>query len=225
MISICVIDDNASFRRKIKKRLASHEYHAIDLPEGSTIAETMLAGRTPLAVMRHCSPAEPVLKMVRNLKKDRRLSGIMVMLYSSELTATTEVIKAFEAGVDDYLVYPFDWRVFLARVKALLRRTTFRAGGPHWIHYENIRINPDARITKVNGRTIELTPKEFGLLCLLVERKGSVLDRAFLMEQIWEYSYFGTTRTVDKHVENLRHKLGKAGRYIQTVERVGYKIA
>jgi DNA-binding response OmpR family regulator len=223
--TILIIDDHKTFLKQVEKHLSSAGFSTVSAPLGSSLAEQMKNAQTAAAVIHYMPPVEQTLDMVRAFKKNVHGEGRMLLFYSETLVKTADVVAALEAGVDDYLAYPFDWRVFAAHVKALIRRATFQQeAAQEWLKYKEIKVNPGAHIAQVANKTINLTPKEFDLLCLFMHKKGRVLNRAFLMESVWDYSYFGTTRTVDKHVENLRNKLGKSGQYIETVDRVGYKL-
>ena len=223
--TVLIIDDQKTFLKQVEKHLSSAGFSTIAARQAGSIAEQMKQAQAIAAVIHYMAPAEQMLDLVRSFKKNVHSEGRMLLVYSETLVKTADVVAAFEAGVDDYLAYPFDWRVFAAHVKALIRRAAFQKEAvQEWLKYKEIKVNPGAHVAQVANKTINLTPKEFDLLCLFMQKKGRVLNRSFLMESVWEYSYFGTTRTVDKHVENLRNKLGKSGHYIETVDRVGYKL-
>lgn len=222
--AILVVDNQKKLLRQVAKRLTVAGYRVVSAESLDAIIERAPAERASLVIIHSQQPLESVLESVRLIKKNALCKGMMIMCYSEVCTQSSHIVSALESGVDEYVIYPFNGQVFIARVKALLRRATFQAERSPWLTYKDIRVNPDSHIVQVAQKKIDLTPKEFGLLCHFLEKPGTVLDRSYLMESIWEYSYFGTTRTVDKHVENLRNKLGKAGTYIHTVERVGYKL-
>lgn len=223
-ITVLVIDARSSFKRQVEKRIAAHGYRVYSAESTADLLKKIESAGASLVVLYYTPPVEPILELVRMCKKNPRLKDVLVLFYSDILTSSTQVVTALEAGVDDYIVCPFNWKVFSARVKALARRAAFHRESQQWLTGKNIKVNLSSHIVKVDSKSIELRPKEYGLLCLFLEKQGAVLDRSFLMEQIWEYAYFGTTRTVDKHVENLRNKLGRAGKHIRTIERVGYKF-
>ena len=222
--AILVVDSQKNIRRRVENHLVKAGYRIIAVEAVSDLLARARAEQVSMVLLHCMPPAEQVLSMIRSFKKDAHGKRVLVMMYSKQCTQPTQVVAALESGVDEYIAFPFDWKVFCARIKALLRRASFQTAQPRWITYKNIKVNPDAHIAQVDNKQVSLTPKEFGLLYQFIEKQGTVLDRAYLMESIWEYSYFGTTRTVDKHVENLRNKLGKTGKNILTVERVGYKL-
>lgn len=165
------------------------------------------------------------LTLCGQLKKDRRLSHIPVIILNKELVRTNHIIRALEAGAEDYLVKPLDANLLLARIKAVLRRMRYQEEPEEILKYKKlITLNITRHTVFAENKQISLTPKEFALLYFLMKRKGTILKRKFLMEHVWEREYFGDTRTVNKHIETLRKKLGPSGKCIQTVEGVGYRF-
>ncbi|MBD3271565.1 MAG: hypothetical protein GF384_03385 [Elusimicrobia bacterium] len=221
--SILAVEPSPVLQRAFKKHLAGAGYRVVILPGIEKLEQTLGSGEFALVIINVAKSAYPYLHRVQAVKKNSKLKKIVVVFVSKHCTSSAHVVRSLESGVDDYIVLPCTWPVLVARVKALLRRVSFTLTQPPLV-FKEIRIDRNAHAVMVNGKSISLTPKEYGLLCLFLEQKGHVLNRAYLMEQIWEYDYFGTTRTVDKHVENLRNKLGKAGKYIETIERVGYRL-
>ncbi len=136
-------------------------------------------------------------------------------------TAELDRVKGLEQGADDYVVKPFGIMELQARVKAVLRRTG-RPQTPAILKYDGLEIDPAAREVRRDGIPVELTYKEFELLKLLCENRGTVLTRDDILHAVWDYDFAGETRTVDMHVKTLRQKLGEG--YIQTVRGVGYKM-
>ncbi len=164
------------------------------------------------------------------IQKDAEIEDIPIIM----LTARSEEIDkilGLEIGADDYITKPFSPRELLARVKARLRRTSRR----QWesedpagkIYLNELVIDPERFEVHLNGTRLDLTPKEFELLRLLVKSRGRVLTREFLLENIWDYEYTGDTRTVDVHIRHLRQKIESDPanpKYIETVRGIGYKF-
>ncbi|MFH1380299.1 MAG: response regulator transcription factor [bacterium] len=221
---VLIIDDRSSFKRQVEKHLAGGGYRLYTAESISNLLEIVVSKPISLVILRYTSPVDATREMIQSCKKKTKYKNLLFLCYSESLVSSSHMVEALDAGVDDYVVYPFNWKVFTARVKALARRAVFRSESHAWLAGKNIKVNLNSHAVTVNNKPVSLRPKEYGLICLFLEKPGVVLDRSYLMEQIWEYSYFGTTRTVDKHIENLRNKLGSAGKYIQTVERAGYKF-
>lgn len=135
-------------------------------------------------------------------------------------------VVGLDMGADDYMTKPFGMMELIARVKALLRRT--KEPGKHdngnTLNIGCLSVIPSKYSVKVGGEKVVLTLKEFDLLCLLLQNKGTVFTRDKLLNKIWGYDFDGESRTVDVHVRTLRQKLGEAGKYIETVRGIGYKI-
>ncbi|MBI3291273.1 MAG: response regulator transcription factor [Elusimicrobia bacterium] len=160
-------------------------------------------------------------RIVRNDPRVRTLPIIAVTSHSER----TDVLAAYEQGVDDFLLKPFDPRELLARIRAVLRRYYAQDHRPEVYEYDGLRVNVLQHTAHLNGTPLSLTAKEFGLLHLLLKRKGYVLSRDYLLEYIWGYDAEVSTRTVDMHISRLRHKLGSPSmRLIETVEGVGYRL-
>ena len=132
-------------------------------------------------------------------------------------------LQGFELGVDEYISKPFSPKILVARIEAILRRTsqnaqdkTMKVGG--------IEVNKDAHMVKIDGRDIELSYKEFELLTYFMENKGIALSREKILNHVWNYDYFGDARTIDTHVKKLRSKMGEKGEMIKTIWGMGYKL-
>lgn len=155
------------------------------------------------------------------LKEIRRLSTIPVLMLTARGEESDE-LTGFKLGADEYVTKPFSPKVLVARIEALLKRNfTVQAGERS---FGDITINEEARSVKVNGNIIELSFKEFELLKFFAENKGIALSRDRILNNVWDFDYFGDERTVDTHVKKLRSKLGKCGDYIKTVRGLGYKF-
>lgn len=160
-------------------------------------------------------------EVCRRLRKKARTCDVPIIMLTGRSTPKDEVV-GLEVGADDYIVKPFEPGVLIARIKAILRR--YHEETEREIRSGNICINLDAHEVLVKGKLVRLWPKEFDLLYLLLKKKGKVLDRNLLLEYVWGYEYFGTTRAVDVTVNRLRKKLGSQSGAIETVKGVGYKF-
>ncbi len=142
------------------------------------------------------------------------------------LTARSEErdeLKGFNLGVDEYITKPFSPKVLVARVNALLRRIS--GDSPDIISAGGIELNKTAHIVTVDGKNIDLSVKEFELLQYFLENQGIALSREVILNNVWNYNYYGDARTIDTHVKKLRAKIGEKGSYIQTIWGMGYKFS
>ena len=128
----------------------------------------------------------------------------------------------FELGVDEYISKPFSPKILVARVEAILNRTNPKANKV--IECGGIEIDEDGRTVKVDGKIVEMSLREYELLKYLVDNKGIALPREKILNNVWNYDYYGDSRTIDSHIKKIRHKLGKKGKYIETMRGIGYKF-
>ena len=132
-------------------------------------------------------------------------------------------LQGFQLGVDEYITKPFSPKILVARVEAILRRTS-QTGEADTLEYEGIVLDKTAHVVTINGENIDLSFKEFELLAYFMENKGVALSRDKILNSVWNYDYFGDARTIDTHVKKLRSKMGSSGDRIKTVWGMGYKF-
>lgn len=157
-------------------------------------------------------------EVVREIRKYSQVPIIMLTAKSDE----KDELLGFELGVDEYISKPFSPKILVARVEAILRRTNQLDDGD--IEVGGIYINQSAHEVKIDGEPIDLSFKEFELLTYFVTNQGVALSRERILNNVWNYDYFGDARTIDTHVKKLRSKLGKKGEYIKTIWGMGYKF-
>ena len=167
-------------------------------------------------------PEEDGLSILARLRADPATKGLPIIMLTAKGTEYDKV-RGFEAGADDYLPKPFGVMELVARVRALLRRAAPDTGQDAYCDGP-LYVCPARHIVQVEGRDVQLTLKEYQLLCLLLEHPGVVLTRDQILNRVWGYAFDGESRTVDVHVRTLRQKLGPAGALIETVRGIGYKI-
>lgn len=166
-------------------------------------------------------PGEDGLSVLRRLRANPRTAALPVIMLTAKATEYDKVL-GLDSGADDYIAKPFGTMELLSRIRALLRRTAkpddteYRAGA--------LYVCPERHVVRVADREVQLTFKEFELLCFLFEHRGRVLDRDTILKKVWGYDFDGENRTVDVHIRTLRAKLGEAADRIETVRGVGYKI-
>ena len=217
---IVIVEDDESIRTMLEYYFKTLNYQVRAFESGEAMFEEM-AGLVPeLCILDIMLPGMDGLEILRRLRASTQTRRVPVIMLTAR-AAGMDKVSGLELGADDYITKPFGLMELQARVKALLRRTQDE-NEEELLCYQDLQINPAARLVIRNGEQIELTYKEFELLRLLVSRQGKVLTRDEILSQIWGYEYAGETRTVDMHVKALRQKLGDG--YITTVRGVGYKI-
>ena len=155
------------------------------------------------------------------LRQIRQISQIPIIMLTARGEEQDELF-GFELGVDEYISKPFSPKILVARVEAILKRT--KKEKDKFKDYGGIIIDPDGRTVKVDGKQIELSLREYELLKYLIDNENIALSRDKILNNVWNYDYYGDSRTIDSHIKKIRHKLGKKGKYIETMRGVGYKF-
>ena len=223
---ILVVDDEPHIVELVKYNLHQEGYEVVTAHDGAQALDRAQAERPDLVILDLMLPYTDGLEVCRQLRRDSTVPIIMLTAKDGEL----ERVVGLELGADDYVTKPFSPRELVARVRAILRRTARDGGGPltaEPLRNGGLTLDPTTHEVTLNGRPVELTAKEFELLKLLLSHPNRVFTRDFLLEHIWGYDYFGSTRTVDMHISRLREKLeddAAASTFIVTVRGVGYKF-
>ena len=218
--SIAVVEDDESIREMLRYYFHSVGYGVEDFESGEDYFQAVHDVQPDLYILDIMLPGMDGLEILRRLRGAPDTAHIPVIMLTAR-TAELDRVKGLEQGADDYVVKPFGIMELQARVKAVLRRTG-RPQTPAILKCDGLEIDPAAREVRRDGVPVELTYKEFELLKLLCENRGTVLTRDDILRAVWDYDFAGETRTVDMHVKTLRQKLGEG--YIQTVRGVGYKM-
>lgn len=165
------------------------------------------------------------IELLKKIRSDESLEQIPVIMLTAK-NMEEDKLEGLQDGADDYITKPFSVKEVLARITSVLRRYKYTSNEKvEVLKADDIQVNVNKHIVTKNGTEIELTLKEFQILKLLVENRGNVLTRTFLLDKIWGYDYYGETRTLDVHIRNLRKKIGDDdAKYIETIRGVGYKI-
>ncbi|MFB0528210.1 MAG: response regulator transcription factor, partial [bacterium] len=207
---ILVVDDEPDLVELVKDVLERNNYFVISARNADLAIKKVRESKPDLIILDLNLPGIGGIEVCRILKRDRRTSSIPIIMLTVKSTETDK-IAGLEAGADDYMTKPFSTAELVARTRAVLRRILY-AGEPGEVLVSgDIRLDSTEHMVYVKDEQIDLTPKEFNLLYLLMKKKGKVLSRTFLIENIWGYEYLGGTRTVDVHVRHLREKLGEEG--------------
>lgn len=217
---ITIIEDDEGIREMLRYYFHSVGYGVEDFESGEDYFQAVHDVQPDLYILDIMLPGMDGLEILRRLRGAPDTAHIPVIMLTAR-TAELDRVKGLEQGADDYVVKPFGIMELQARVKAVLRRTG-RPQTPAILKYDGLEIDPAAREVRRDGIPVELTYKEFELLKLLCENRGTVLTRDDILHAVWDYDFAGETRTVDMHVKTLRQKLGEG--YIQTVRGVGYKM-
>lgn len=219
--SILVVDDEERMRKLIKDFLTNKGYHILEAEDGEKALEIYQENKSKimlilLDVMMPKLDGWSVLRQIR--QENKELPIIMLTARGEE----QDELFGFELGVDEYISKPFSPKILVARVEAILKRT-----GKNEKEIKDlggIQIDKEGRTVSVDGKPIELSLREYELLLYLVQNENIALSRDKILNNVWNYDYYGDTRTIDSHVKKIRHKLGKKGKYIKTIRGIGYKF-
>ena len=220
-VKILVVDDEARMRKLIKDFLSKKEFDVIEAEDGEKAIDIYRQDKDKidlilLDVMMPKLDGWSVLRLIR--QEDKTIPIIM-------LTARTEEqdeLFGFELGVDEYIGKPFSPKILVARVEAILRRTM--EDKEEIEEFDGIVINDEARTVTVDNKNVEMSYREYELLKFLMQNKNVALSRDKILNSVWNYEYYGDSRTIDSHIKKIRHKLGKKGKHIQTIRGIGYKF-
>ena len=218
---IYCVEDERNIRELLVYTLGSSGYEAKGMANGKELKKALKEEIPDLILLDIMLPGEDGYAVLEYLKGRPDTQDIPVIMVTAK-EAEYDKVRGLEGGADDFITKPFGMMEFLARVKAVLRRTK-KQEIPREYHYKELTVDMKSRKVWENGRSVDLTLKEFELLRYLLENQGTVLSREKILEKIWGYEIYGETRTVDVHIRTLRQKLGDSGSLIETVRGVGYE--
>ena len=219
---IYLLEDDDSIRKLVIYALESQGYEAEGFAAPSEFWEAMRRRIPELVLLDIMLPEEDGLSVLKKLRADRSAERLPVIMLTAKNTEYDRVC-GLDTGADDYISKPFGMMELTARVRAVLRRSSASAPEREY-RLGELSLDPRRHLVTVGGEPVQLTYKEFRLLELLMEGGGAVLTRSVLMDRIWDLAAERENRTLDVHVRTLRAKLGPAGKYIETVRGVGYRI-
>ena len=219
-VKILVVDDESRMRKLVKDFLEREGFEVLEAGDGMEAMEIFYEEKEiALIILDVMMPKMDGWQVCREVRQSSKVPIIMLTARSEE----RDELQGFELGIDEYISKPFSPKILVARVEAVLRRThgidassVMDAGG--------IEIDKSAHMVKIDGKEIDLSFKEFELLTYFVENQGIALSREKILNNVWNYDYFGDARTIDTHVKKLRNKLGDKGNYIKTIWGMGYKF-
>lgn len=217
----CVEDDD-SIRELICYALKSGGYQAEGFAESGNFWRRMEENTPRLVLLDIMLPGEDGMQLLHKMKNDAAQRNVPVIMLTAKTTELDKV-AGLDAGADDYITKPFSVLELLSRVRAVLRRS--QPTGAETLSCGEVTMDPLRRTVTSCGHPVELTYKEFELLCYMMRNCDIVLSRTRLMENVWGFDFEGESRTVDMHIKTLRQKLGAGGSIIKTVRGVGYKVS
>ena len=219
---IYFLEDDSNIREFVLYALNGQGFEAVGFDRPSLFWEAMAKQPPQLLLLDIMLPEEDGLSILRKIRSASSTKDIPIILLTAKDTEFDKVI-GLDSGADDYIPKPFGMMELISRIKALLRRVGDKA--PHGEYsVGGLFLSPAKHIVRVNGADVNLTFKEYELLCMLLENRGNVLNRNQIQDKIWGYDFDGESRTVDVHIRTLRQKLGPCSEYIETVRGVGYRF-
>lgn len=218
-LKILVVDDESRMRKLVKDFLVRKNYDVIEAENGEQAIDIFFSKKDiALVILDIMMPKMDGWQVCREIRQYSQIPIIMLTAKSDE----KDELLGFELGVDEYISKPFSPKILVARVEAVLRRTTVT--DEELIDVGGIVLDKSAHQVKIDGVEIELSFKEFELLTYFVTNQGVALSREKILNNVWNYDYFGDARTIDTHVKKLRSKMGLKGDFIKTIWGLGYKF-
>lgn len=219
-ITVLIVDDEVRMRKLIKDFLVQKGYSIVEAGDGEEAIQKFEENKNKIGIilLDVMMPKLDGWSVLRQIRQESKVPIIMLTARGEE----QDELFGFELGVDEYISKPFSPKILVARVEAILKRVN--QNDKDVKDYGGIEIDSDGRTVKVDGKQIELSLREYELLKYLVENSNIALSRDKILNNVWNYDYYGDSRTIDSHIKKIRHKLGKKGKYIQTMRGVGYKF-
>lgn len=219
-LKILVVDDESRMRKLVKDFLVKNGFQVLEAENGAEAVDIFFEEKDiALMILDVMMPKMDGWEVCREIRQYSKVPIIMLTARGDE----RDELLGFELGVDEYISKPFSPKILVARVEAILRRTTL-SNQEEILEAGGICVNKAAHQVTLDGKPMELSYKEFELLAYFVENEGIALSREKILNSVWNYDYFGDARTIDTHVKKLRSKMGKKGEYIKTVWGMGYKF-
>jgi len=217
---ILIVDDESRIRKLIKDFIEQEEYSVIEAADGEEAVEQFEdnINKIKLVILDVMMPKQDGWSALRQI---RQISNVPVIMLTARSEEQDELF-GYELGVDEYVSKPFSPKILIAKIKAILQRTSPKEVEKK--NYDGIEIDTEGRNITVDGKQIELSLREYELLKYLLDNENIALSRDKILNNVWNYDYYGDSRTIDSHIKKIRHKLGKKGKYIKTMRGVGYKF-
>ena len=217
---ILVVDDEERMRKLIKDFLTAKNYKILEAKDGEEALEVFDFNKekVQLVLLDVMMPKIDGWTVLRKIRQESKVPVIMLTARAEE----QDELFGFELGVDEYISKPFSPKILVARIEAILNRVN--NDKPINKNLGGIEIDEVGRTVTVDGKPIELSLREYELLKYLFDNEKVALSRDKILNNVWNYDYYGDSRTIDSHIKKIRHKLGKKGKYIETIRGIGYKF-
>ena len=220
-LKILVVDDEARMRKLVRDFLVKSNFEVVEAGDGSEALDLFFKQKDiALIILDVMMPKLDGWGVCREVRQYSQVPIIMLTAKAEE----RDELQGFQLGVDEYISKPFSPKILVARVEAILRRTNQLGAKEEILEAGGIRIDKAAHSVTIDGKSVDLSYKEFELLTYFLENKGIALSREKILNSVWNYDYFGDARTIDTHVKKLRSKMGEKGDYIKTIWGMGYKF-
>ena len=220
-LKILVVDDESRMRKLVRDFLVRQDFDVIEAGDGEEALDLFYKDKSiALIILDVMMPKMNGWEVCREVRENSKVPIIMLTAKSDE----SDELMGFDLGVDEYISKPFSPKILVARVEAILRRTNQIGDSSQIKKAGLIVLDKTAHEVTIDGKSVELSFKEFELLEYFMDNQGIALSRERILNSVWNYDYFGDARTIDTHVKKLRSKLGKQGEYIKTVWGMGYKF-
>ena len=219
-ITVLIVDDEARMRKLIKDFLSKKDFKTLEAGDGEEALEVFEENKEKinLILLDVMMPKVDGWTVLRKIRNESKVPVIMLTARGEE----QDELFGFELGVDEYISKPFSPKILVARIEAILKRIN---GVKESVRdYGGIVIDEKGRIVTVDGKQIDLSLREYELLKYLLDNEKIALSRDKILNNVWNYDYYGDSRTIDSHIKKIRHKLGKKGKYIETIRGIGYKF-
>ena len=218
-LKVLVVDDESRMRKLVRDFLVKSNFDVLEAGDGEEALDIFYKEKDiALIILDVMMPKMDGWQVCREIRVNSKVPIIMLTARGDE----RDELQGFQLGVDEYISKPFSPKILVARIEAILRRGN--AGTGEILEAAGIRVDKDAHEASVDGQPVDLSNKEFELLTYFMENQGMALSREKILNNVWNYDYFGDARTIDTHVKKLRSKLGEEGNLIKTIWGMGYKM-
>ena len=218
-LTVLVVDDESRMRKLIRDFLIQKNFNILEAEDGERALKVYEENKEKinLILLDVMMPKLDGWSVLRNIRQENKKLPIIMLTARAE---EQDELFGFELGVDEYITKPFSPKILVARVEALLKRSMPEV--KELKSYDGIVIDNEGRTVTVDGKQVELSFREYELLKYLLDNENIALSRDKILNTVWNYDYYGDSRTIDSHIKKIRHKLGKKGKHIQTIRGIGY---